>query len=133
MTVWAVGEIAPGRWEISTKVAVPKLPFGLNIPRDIPLPQSATRRVCITEEDIERPQALVKAQTGCVLQELLEAEGEFRWKAICDGPPRSRSAGRLTVNGETLLGTATVATDIQGLELPVSIRYSGRRLGQCSR
>ncbi|MBI4291023.1 MAG: DUF3617 family protein [Betaproteobacteria bacterium] len=135
--VRAVGDVAPGKWEITTKVAVPKLPFGLtvpgNLPLPLPLPQSGTRAVCISEEDVDQPQAFVKAQTGCLLQDLQGADGQFKWKVSCDSPPRSRGTGRLTVNEDTLQGTATLITAVQGFELPVSMRYSGRRLGECSR
>ncbi len=132
MTLRAVGDVSPGQWEITTKVVIPKLPFGLTIPRNLPLPQSGTRTACITEKDLEQPQALVKAQTGCLLQDLVEADGQFNWKVSCNGPPRSRSTGKLTINGDTLQGTAAVITEVQGFELPVSMRYSGRRLGDCS-
>ena len=132
MTVRAVGDVAPGQWEITTKVAMPKLPFGLTIPRDISIPQSGSRTVCITGKDLDQPQTLVKAQTGCLLQDLLEADGQLNWKVSCAGPPRSRSTGRLTINGDRLQGTAALITEVQGFELPVSMRYSGRRLGECS-
>jgi hypothetical protein len=130
---WAALDAEPGQWEITTKVDIPKLPFGLTVPRNLPIPQSGTRRVCVTEEDVEQPQALVRAQTGCLLRDLHEADGRFDWRVSCNGPPRSRGSGSLTVNGESLQGTATVITDVQGFELPVSMRYSGRRLGECSR
>ena len=133
ISVRAVGDVAPGQWEITTKVAIPKLPFGLTIPRDLPIPRSGTRAVCITGKDLDQPSALVKAQTGCLLRDLQEADGQFHWKVSCEGPPRSRSTGRLIMNGDSLQGTANVITDVQGFELPVSMRYSGRRLGECSR
>ena len=131
--VRAVVDMAPGQWEITTKVAIPKLPFGLTIPRNLPLPQSGTRTVCITEKDLDQPHALVKAQTGCLLRDLQEADGQLTWKVSCGGPPRSRSTGSLIMNGDSLQGTAAVITEVQGFELPVSMRYSGRRLGECSR
>lgn len=130
-TARAVVDAVPGQWEISTKVAVPKLPFGLTIPKNLPIPRSGTRTLCITAKDLDQPQGLVKAQTGCLLQDLLEADGQFNWKVSCNRPPRSRSTGKLTVNGDTLQGTATLITEVQGFELPVSMRYSGRRLGEC--
>jgi hypothetical protein len=131
MSAPAASNIPPGKWEITTKVNVPQLPFGMTIPKNLPIPQSGTRSVCITQSSVDKPETLVKAQTGCALNDLKEREGLVDWRVTCPGQPPSRSTGTMAINGSTLQGTATVTTDLRGFQLPVHMSYTGRRLGDC--
>ena len=124
-------DASPGLWELTTRVDIPKLPFGLTVPTNLPLPQSGTRSVCVTKKDVKDPRDVVRMQTGCQLETFDDANKEVIWTATCQGPPRSRSRGKLSFKDEALAGTAVVNTDIQGFELPVSLSYHGRRAGEC--
>lgn len=129
---FAAMDAPPGLWEFTTSVQPPKLPFGLSVPPNLPLPQSGTQSVCITAADIQEPSSLVRQQTGCRLDGFEEVKGRIQWTATCAGPPRSRSSGSLALDGASMAGTAVVKTDLQGFELPVTVSYRGRRTGPCS-
>jgi len=124
-------DIQPGMWEITSRVQPPSLPFGLTIPPNSILPQSAVYTKCITPEDIQRPQAFVREQTGCTLSSLQMGDARATWAASCSQPAPSRSTGEATFQGATAEGRSTVTTNVQGFELPVQIRFSGRRIGNC--
>lgn len=129
---FAAMDAPPGQWTFTTSVHPPKLPFGLSIPPNLPLPRSGTRSVCITEADIQEPGAIVRQQTGCRLDRFEEVKNHIQWTASCQGPPRSLSSGSLAMEGASMAGTAVVKTDLQGFELPVSVSYRGQRTGPCS-
>jgi len=133
--VWAAPAVEPGLWEVTTKVNLPQLPFGMSIPRGLPLPQSGSRRLCVAQSDIENPQSLVRAQTGCELNEWRPSNGDeggqVNWRGSCKGQLPSTSAGSMTVADVELVGSATVTTRIEGFLLPIHLNYSGRRLGDC--
>jgi len=133
--VWAAPAVEPGLWEVTTKVNLPKLPFGMSIPRGLPLPQSGSRRFCVAQSDIESPQSLVRAQTGCELNDWRPSNGgegdQVNWRASCKGQLPSTSAGSMTVADAALKGTGTVTTRIEGFLLPIHLNYTGRRLGDC--
>ena len=87
--------------------------------------------MCIAQHDIEQPQDLGKTQTGCLLQNWQDHQGQVSWKVACPGQPRSSSTGKMTIRGDTFEGTATVITELEGFQLPISTHYIGRRLGKC--
>lgn len=128
--------VEPGLWEVTTRVNLPKLPFGMSIPRGLPLPQSGSRRFCVAQSDIDNPQSLVRAQTGCELNDEWRPSnggegGQVNWRASCKGQLPSTSSGSMTVAAAALEGTGTVTTRIEGFSLPMHLNYTGRRLGDC--
>lgn len=127
----ASANIQPGQWEITSRVQPPKLPFGLSIPPNSVIPQSAVYTKCITLEDIDRPQAFVQQQTGCNVTSLQMGDATATWAASCSQPAPSRSSGEATFNGATAEGHSTLITNVQGFELPVQIHFRGRRIGSC--
>lgn len=133
--VCAAPAVEPGLWEVTTKVNLSKLPFGMSIPRGLPLPQSGSRRFCVAQSDIDNPQSLVKAQTECELNEWRPSSGgegaQVNWRAHCKGQLPSTSKGSMTVADAALKGTGTVTTRIEGFALPIHLNYTGRRLGDC--
>jgi hypothetical protein len=127
----AAPNILAGQWEIVTEPKVPKLPFGMGPSVESMIPRPATRRVCISESDLARPEALVKTQTGCNLQQLREADGALDWRVSCTSQPPSTASGTAAVKPDFFRGTATVTTVTQGFQLAIPMTYRGRRLGAC--
>jgi hypothetical protein len=127
----AAPNILAGQWEIVTETKMPRLPFGMGPSVESILPRPATRRVCIAEGDIARPETLIKAQTGCNLQQLREADSALDWRVSCTSQPPSTASGTAAVQPEFFHGTATVTTVTQGFQLAIPMTYRGRRLGAC--
>jgi hypothetical protein len=120
-----------GQWEIRTHVNVPKMPMGMSLPKSLPIPQSGTRTQCVAQSDIEQPQKLVLAKTGCSIQDLQHTGDQAHWRATCGGTLPARAEGKTNFSGQALEGTASVVYSVQGFQLPVTMSYNGRRIGDC--
>jgi hypothetical protein len=121
--VQAQGPRQDGRWEVKIEMELPGLPA-------MP-PQTQT--TCITPEDAANPQKAMLAggpadAANCKISDYKAAGSRVTYSLKCEGQVPLSGTGDFTYTGNTYTGI--FKADMAGQML--TIRYSGKRLGDCS-
>ena len=118
----AQGPRQDGRWEVKIEFDLPGLPA-------MP-PQTQT--TCITPEDAADPQKAMLPggladQANCKISDYKTAGSKVTYSLKCEGQVPLAGTGDFTYMGDTYTGIFKAAAAGQTL----TIRYSGKRLGDC--
>ena len=127
-SVFAQGPRRDGNWEVKMEMSMP----GMTMP-------AITTTQCITKEDALDPQkALQQAPSGrggrggdqnCKVSDYKVEGSKVTYAMTCDGPEKMSGSGEFVYAGETYTGTMTVNVAGRGM----TMKYSGKRLGDCTK
>ena len=115
--------LEPGEWELTTTTASPVLTKS----------QSKTFKRCLKKEDADNPEALLSREANkndCKVTPGARAGDTYNWEVSC-AKPRVRGTGTATVRGNSLQSEMQLKLEVQGQNLPLTARTTGRRLGAC--
>lgn len=120
LPVWAEPNLQDGKWEITTQLQMPGLPFA-------PPPMKFTR--CLTKKDAVPQQN--EPQSNCrMISSDVQGDTVF-WVMECkDQHGTTRSNGQVTYHKDSFEGAVNVTTSGKDAATMTS-KMSGRRLGNC--
>lgn len=118
--------VREGNWEIRMQMDMPGMP--------IKMPETVLTQ-CITPEQAKAPTSMLPGPSGkpgdssCKVTDQKMSGSTISWKMACSAPQQMTGDGTITVTGDTLTGTTNVTTQ-QGT---MALKYSGKRLGDCTK
>jgi hypothetical protein len=122
-TMFAQGPRRDGRWQVTIEMQM----AGMTMP-----PQTATQ--CITPEDANDPQKAMpqggrgNPATDCKISNYKVDGNKVTWSMACARDKMSGS-GEFLYSGDTYTGTMKM--NAEGQEM--TMKYSGKRLGDCTK
>ena len=120
-TLFAQGPRRDGRWQVTIEMQM----AGMTMP-----PQSTTQ--CITPEEAADPQKALPqagaAVSDCKFTNYKVDGNKVTWSMTCARDKMSGS-GEFVYSGETYTGTMKMSADGQEM----TMKYSGKRLGDCTK
>jgi uncharacterized protein DUF3617 len=116
-----------GRWEVKMEMDIPGVPAGM---------PPITTTQCITPEEAKDPQKSMPQGRGgrgmsgdCKVSDFKESGNKVSWSMTCEGPPPTTGTGEFVYGADTYTGT--IKMDRGGQVM--SMKYSGKRLGDCTK
>jgi len=121
----AQGPRRDGRWEVKMEMEMPGMPMKM--------PPMASIQ-CITKEQAEDPQRTVPqagrgAPNNCKVSDYKVVGNKATWSMKCEGPEGMSGTGEITYGENTYEGVMKM--DHQGQAM--TMKYSGKRLGDCTK
>ncbi len=120
-----------GNWQITTQMEMPGLP------QQMP-PMITTQ--CITKEDAADPQKSLpqRPQRGatpeqCKVSDYKVDGSKITWSLKCEGPNAMTGAGETIYKGDTYTGTMIMNMSQNGQPMAMTMKLSGKRLGDCTK
>lgn len=124
-SVFAQGlPIEPGLWEMTTSMNMPMLPQ----------PRVSTRMECIEESELS-PDLMSGGDmdTSCTYDSRMVDGNTMKWSMVCtEQAGVSRGEWEATSHGDTLIGGGTVTVDMQGQAMVMTMKWEGKRVGDCN-
>ena len=141
MTRWAVAVVAvlggcaaavsaqaprmDGRWEVKMVMSMP------GMPTEVP---PVTTTTCVTPEEAKDPQkTIANAQRGqqsnCKVNDYKTTGNKVTWTMACEGAQAMTGEGEYIYAGDTYTGTVKMTRAGQVM----TMKYSGKRLGDCTK
>ena len=109
-----------GKWEVKTDMEMPGMP--MKIP-------TVTTTQCITPAEANDPQkAVPQAKKDCTVSDYKADGNRVTWSMKCTGKSAMSATGEIIYDGDTYTGTMKMTMQ-QG---EMSVKYSGKRLGECT-
>ena len=110
-----------GKWEVKTDMEMPGMP--MKIP-------TVTTTTCITPAEANDPQkAVPQAKKDCAVSDYKADGNKVTWSMKCTGKDAMTATGEIIYAGDTYTGTMKMDTGGQGM----TMKYSGKRLGDCTK
>ena len=126
-SLFAQGARRDGNWEVKMEMSMPGMPA---------MPPITTTQ-CITKEDALDPQKAVQGPPGgrgggggnCKVSDYKVDGNKVTYAMSCEGAEKMSGTGEFTYAGDTYTGTMTVNAAGRGM----TMKYSGKRLGDCTK
>ena len=110
-----------GKWEVKTDMEMPGMP--MKIP-------TVTTTQCITPAEANDPQkAVPQAKKDCTVSDYKTDGNKVTWSMVCTGKGAMTATGEIIYAGDTYTGTMKMDTSGQAM----TMKYSGKRLGDCTK
>jgi len=111
----------PGQWEMTMQMDMPGMPFKMP-------PMKTT--ICLTADDLKDPQKSVPqdAKNKCTVSDYKIEGNKVSWSVEC-AKPKMKGTGEATYSGDTF--TSTVHMEMEEREM--TVKYSGKWMGECSK
>jgi len=125
-TVSAQSPMREGRWEITTQMEMANMPMKM--------PEMKTMR-CVTPEQAKDPTKALPTpssnpndkEPACKVSDYKAVGNNVSWKVACTGAQSFTGSGEMVFAGDSYTGTMKMTMQ-QG---EMSMKYSGKRLGDC--
>ena len=123
--VAAQNPMRAGLWEITMQMEMPNMP--------VKMPAQKVNQ-CITPEQIQTPEKALpsgpsKNPNDCKVSDYKTTGNTVTWKIACTGQQPVTGSGEMHFNGDTYEGVMNMEMQ-QG---KMSMKYSGKRLGDCTK
>lgn len=122
-----------GNWEVTIQMDMPGMPAGMSMP-----PMKTTQ--CITPQEAADPEKLVPQQpqrgggnSSCSVTDYKTDGNKATWKMSCTGPQPMTGTGEVVYGVDTYTGTMAMNVDRAGQPMAMTMKYSGKRLGDCTK
>lgn len=123
-SVFAQGiPIEPGMWEMTSTMKIPMLPR----------PRVTTNMECIGESELS-PEAMTEedVDSNCTFDTRVVDGNTMKWSMDCVAKGgASRGEWEVTSHGDTLTGGGTITVDMQGQAIAMTMKWDGKRVGDC--
>jgi hypothetical protein len=125
----APGVRRDGNWQVTMELNIPGMPQGMP-------PMTMTQ--CITKEQAADPSKLVPQGAGrglppdCKISDMKTEGNKTSWSMKCEGQTAMNGTGEFTFVGDTYTGLIKMDTDRGGQPATMTMKYSGKRLGDCT-
>lgn len=126
-----------GNWEITIEMQMPNMPgmpagmAGMTIP-----PVKTTQ--CITKADADDPTKALpsRPQRGgpppdCKVSDYKTVGNKVSWSMVCTGAQPMSGTGEFVYQGDSYTGLMTMNMEGRGQGMPMAMKYTGKRLGDC--
>jgi hypothetical protein len=126
---FAQGPRQDGKWEITTEVDMPGMPMKM---------PARTTTQCVTKEDAADPAKAILKQSDpqggrgnpdCKISDLKTNGNSVTWTMKCEGRDAMTGSGQTTYSPDSYTGTMTINRAGQTM----TMKYSGKRLGDCTK
>lgn len=112
-----------GKWEITTRMEMPGMPF---------TPPPMTFQQCLSSEEVV-PQRKEPNQ-DCKMLEQKVSGNTVNWKMRCKSPEGTTDArGRVTYQGGRMKGTTQITSNEGGEKMTMTSHMEGHRIGPCGK
>jgi hypothetical protein len=126
-TVSAQSPMREGRWEITSQMEMANMP--------VKMPEMKTIR-CVTPEQSKDPAKALPSPSSnpngkdqsCKVSDYKAVGNTVSWKVACTGAQSLTGSGEMVFAGDSYTGTMKMTMQ-QG---EMSMKYSGKRLGDCT-
>lgn len=121
-----------GNWEVTMEMSMPGMPAGMAMP-----PMKMTQ--CITPQEAQDPQTLVPRQPqqsdmgNCSVSDYKAEGSKVSWKMACTGRQKMTGTGEFTYASDSYTGTMSMSMEGGNMPGPMTMKYSGKRLGDCTK
>ena len=115
--------IEPGLWEMTSTMNIPMLPQ----------PRVSTEMECIEESELS-PEAMTEENmdTSCTFDTRVVDGNTMKWSMDCDSEGgASHGDWEVTSHGDSLTGEGTITVDMQGRDMVMTMKWDGKRVGDC--
>jgi hypothetical protein len=113
-----------GQWETTVQMQMAAMPVAMP-------PMTSSR--CVTAEDIKDPSRSLPtgpdAKSSCKVSDYKTEGSKVTWKVACDSPQKMSGSGELLFAGDTYAGAAKLTMELG----EITMKYSGKRLGDCKK
>ncbi len=120
-----------GRWEVTMEMMMPNMPGMLPPTKNIQ---------CITKEEAADPNRALPSgpqraggpPPDCKMTDQKVLGNKITWSMQCNGPMAANGTGEITYAGDSYTGQmVTNMVGRGGQPMGMTIKYSGKRLGDC--
>jgi hypothetical protein len=138
-SVTLFGQAGPrrdGNWEVTMQMDMPGMPQGMTMP-----PMKSTQ--CITPQDAADPaKSLPQRPAGrggaanpndCKVSDYKAVGNKVTWTMTCEGAQPMTGAGEFIYGTDTYTGTMKMDMARGGQPMAMTIKYDGKRLGDCTK
>ena len=122
-----------GNWEVTMEMQMPNMPQGMGIP-----PTKTTQ--CITKEDAADPQKSIPtrgervgSQGDCKISDYKTVGNKVTWAMVCTGAQPMSGTGEFTYGPDSYTGAVIMNMARGGQGMMMTMKYAGKRLGDCVR
>lgn len=126
----AQGPRRDGRWEVTTQMEMAGMPGRMP-------PTTITQ--CITKEQASDPQRFVPRspqrgaeQNDCKVENVKTEGNKVTWSMRCTTPQPMTGAGEMTYGADSYVGMQTMNMERGGQAMTMTMKYTGKRLGDCT-
>jgi hypothetical protein len=136
MSLLAQGPRRDGNWEVTIEMDMPGMPQGVSMP-----PMKTTQ--CITPQDAADPQKSIPQRPAgrggaanpndCTISDYKTQGNKVSWSMVCTGSQPMDGTGEFIYTGDTYTGTMKMNVARGGQPMAMTMKYSGRRLGDCTK
>ena len=120
-----------GQWEVNVEMNMPGMPMAMP-------PMKTTQ--CITKDDANDPKKMVPPQQGrggaqpkCMVTDSKFEGNKFTYTMKCDPPQAGTMTGEFTYQADSYEGTVKMDMDRSGQPMTMTMKYTGKRLGDCTK
>ena len=118
-----------GNWQVTMEMDMP------GMPQKMP-PMTLTQ--CLTKADADdptkpAPQGRGAAPSNCKVSDSKIEGNKVSWSMRCEGDNPMTGTGEMVYSGDTYLGTMKMTTGRGGQAMTMTMKYSGKRLGGCTK
>jgi hypothetical protein len=121
-----------GNWEVTMEIEMPGMPQRM---------PAMTSTQCVSKEEAADPSKMMSQGSGgasalppdCKVSDMKTAGNTTSWSMKCDGDNAMSGTGELTYAGDTYRGAMKMNIERGGQPMAVTMTYSGKRLGDCTK
>lgn len=120
-----------GNWDVTIEMQMPNMPAGMTMP-----PMKTTQ--CVTKEEAKDPQKSMPSRPergggaqDCKVTDYKESGNKVTWKMVCTGAQPSSGTGEIVYSADSYTGTMVVNAERGGAPMAMTMKYVGKRLGDC--
>ncbi len=125
-----------GRWEVTTEMQMPGMPNMPNMPGMSMPPMKSTQ--CITKEDAADPSKALPsapqrggAPSDCKMTDQKIVGNKVTWTMVCTGANPMTGTGEIEYAGDAYNGVIMTNAARGNQSMAMTIKISGKRLGDC--
>lgn len=127
-----------GNWEITVEMQMPGMPNMPNMPPGMGMPAMKMTQ-CITKADAADPAKAIpsRPQRGgppqdCKVSDYKTEGNKVTWSMACTGAQPMTGTGEMTYGADSYTGIMTMHSPQAGQPMAVTMKYTGKRLGDCN-
>ena len=136
VSLLAQGPRRDGNWEVTVEMDMPGMPQGMTMP-----PMKMTQ--CVTPQEAADPQKSIPQRPAgrggaanpndCKISDYKTEGNKVSWAMACTGAQPMDGTGEFVYAGDAYTGTMKMNIARGGQPMAMTMKYSGKRLGDCTK